>query len=637
MAIRRYLLILLFGADGGAPISDVQFQLNGGVWESGMTTTSPLVITGQPNQSEFTEIRIRSVNSVGVSNSSNMVEGRATKRLRLERYFALDTDLFSNVQNLTFGMRDATDETVIHSANIDTNTPNETWERIPGQHYGFNAGTGGIMVDHEGHLRCYYEMRFPDNGWPNGGDLKHAVAVQRSMDGGNTWNYIRDNLYSELISDPDSNLIDIPAPPGGSVGGIETPTIWYDPNPSIPTNERYKALFKWNGSDSTYIAISSDGLTFSNTAEVFTEVQGDDIPGSLFFDTNKNEWKIVGRGRGRGGSSAPGSGPPKNYEDTRWIYVATASSYDGPYSVQTFVIDPAIIYNYNDEADFTSFWSSFTDACGNGWEPANPQDARIRPDLYLGTVKFYHGQYISLFPTFFRDDNRVPQDPNQLDRTTGPIYPIWGHSRIVDEYGLTYNGVQGATGVEGGWKFPDDDFPAVDLTPYSRSDGDSCSTSDGVSEVGQVYSGFSFDVMNEKMFLAVGTANLNHYDIVNTNLADTREIGIHQLTEDRFARLIAGGTEGSWRTSRLNIPSGTTKLIVNADVSGTGSLKIEILNSITGDPIDGFTKSDSNSLTGDSIDHEATWASNEMSELEGQNCRLKFYIENGEIYSYRFE
>lgn len=54
---------------GGADISDYEYQLDNGSWESAGTATSPVVITGLTNGQEYS-IRLRAVNSVGAGDAS---------------------------------------------------------------------------------------------------------------------------------------------------------------------------------------------------------------------------------------------------------------------------------------------------------------------------------------------------------------------------------------------------------------------------------------------------------------------------------------------------------------------------------------------------------------------------------------
>ena len=59
-----------FGDDGGSPITDVEYRLNGGLWASFGSTTSPQTITGLANGTPYT-VEVRAVNANGASAASN--------------------------------------------------------------------------------------------------------------------------------------------------------------------------------------------------------------------------------------------------------------------------------------------------------------------------------------------------------------------------------------------------------------------------------------------------------------------------------------------------------------------------------------------------------------------------------------
>ena len=59
-------------SNGGAAITDYEYQLNGGSWVSASTTSSPVVITGLTNGTSYS-IKLRAVNSAGVGAESAAV------------------------------------------------------------------------------------------------------------------------------------------------------------------------------------------------------------------------------------------------------------------------------------------------------------------------------------------------------------------------------------------------------------------------------------------------------------------------------------------------------------------------------------------------------------------------------------
>jgi hypothetical protein len=59
-------------SNGGATITDYEYRLDGGSWVSAGTTSSPFVISGLTNGTEY-DVEIRAVNSVGGSPESNLL------------------------------------------------------------------------------------------------------------------------------------------------------------------------------------------------------------------------------------------------------------------------------------------------------------------------------------------------------------------------------------------------------------------------------------------------------------------------------------------------------------------------------------------------------------------------------------
>ncbi|MFW5866404.1 MAG: hypothetical protein ACOCX2_01220, partial [Armatimonadota bacterium] len=56
-----------------------------------------------------------------------------------------------------------------------------------------------------------------------------------------------------------------------------------------------------------------------------------------------------------------------------------------------------------------------------------------------------------------------------------------------------------------------------------------------------------------------------------------------------------------------------------------------------GTPIDGFTLADSEALFGNEIEHTVSWGDlRDLSDLAGQQVRLRVRMENADLYSIRF-
>lgn len=111
--------------------------------------------------------------------------------------------------------------------------------------------------------------------------------------------------------------------------------------------------------------------------------------------------------------------------------------------------------------------------------------------------------------------------------------------------------------------------------------------------------------------------------------------GLAKLRRDGFVSMKAGKEEeGTLKTEPISFDG--KYLFVNADVPGKKSqLLVEVLDE-KGNPIEGFTKADCLGLKKtDSTKAMMTWKNNkDLSSLAGKPVRLKFYLKDGDLYSF---
>ena len=78
------------------------------------------------------------------------------------------------------------------------------------------------------------------------------------------------------------------------------------------------------------------------------------------------------------------------------------------------------------------------------------------------------------------------------------------------------------------------------------------------------------------------------------------------------------------------------QLKINFETSAAGSLQIEIQDAL-GNPIPGFTLADCPALFGNSIDYAVEWNSTaQLSDLAGTPIRLRFVLNDADLYAFRF-
>lgn len=109
--------------------------------------------------------------------------------------------------------------------------------------------------------------------------------------------------------------------------------------------------------------------------------------------------------------------------------------------------------------------------------------------------------------------------------------------------------------------------------------------------------------------------------------------GLAMLRRDGFASFRAGQTPGEFLSDTLMVDG--DYLFVNVDVrSESSQLLVEALD---GDNqiIQGFSKSDCQILRrSDSTKSSVSWKSHSLRELQGRIVKLKFYLTNGDFYSF---
>jgi len=121
------------------------------------------------------------------------------------------------------------------------------------------------------------------------------------------------------------------------------------------------------------------------------------------------------------------------------------------------------------------------------------------------------------------------------------------------------------------------------------------------------------------------------YDGFHDYLPFHSAIGLATLRKDGFASLDGGDNPGEVTTKRLKGLRG--KLHLNCE-AGAGLLQVEVLDA-NGKVLPGYKKMECNEPRGDGVDQIVTWA--EHDELPGGNAplRLRFYLKNVSLYSFR--
>jgi hypothetical protein len=111
----------------------------------------------------------------------------------------------------------------------------------------------------------------------------------------------------------------------------------------------------------------------------------------------------------------------------------------------------------------------------------------------------------------------------------------------------------------------------------------------------------------------------------------TESVGLAKLRLDGFISVDAGEKEGTLVTNPVSFSG--DKLWLNLNAS-RGSILVEILDDKL-HPIPGFTRADALLLRTNSLRQQVTWRSrSSLLSLSGRPIRLKFHLQNAELYSF---
>jgi hypothetical protein len=104
---------------------------------------------------------------------------------------------------------------------------------------------------------------------------------------------------------------------------------------------------------------------------------------------------------------------------------------------------------------------------------------------------------------------------------------------------------------------------------------------------------------------------------------------------DGFVALTAGSAGGDSITRPITFEG--SRLIVNYRARDKGTLRVELQDE-SGTPLPGFTAADSQEYRGDDVAAPVEWVTaNELKSLAGKPLRLRFILEDAELYSFRFQ
>lgn len=110
-------------------------------------------------------------------------------------------------------------------------------------------------------------------------------------------------------------------------------------------------------------------------------------------------------------------------------------------------------------------------------------------------------------------------------------------------------------------------------------------------------------------------------------------VALATIRLDGYVSLHAGDAEGVLTTTPFTL--GPAKLFVNASAVG-GHIRVEVLDNADR-PVDGFTAAECTPVSADNVHSAVTWAGKTLGSLGGKVVRLRFLLNNCDLYTFSLE
>lgn len=301
-----------------------------------------------------------------------------------------------------------------------------------------------------------------------------------------------------------------------------------------------------------------------------------------------------------------------NWDDYTQQYVMTVK-HNGPYGRAVYLTlspdfetwsKPELIYHADaqDQALGAQYLRQVA-ANSRMWRPTINVPDEYNVEIYNMPVFRYEGLYIGL-PTYFESSGRIPQPRGNQDGINSP--------KLVSSRDLR------------SWTRVGD---RTHFIPVSELGGETLDTGQILATSHPIRRG------DELWFYYTGI-DVRHRPNV-PKVIDEYRGGIHlaKLRLDGFVSM-RGGAENSFLDTRpLRIEG--DRLVING--VALGEITAEITDPQGLHALPGWGREDCDSVTGDQLAAELSWSGRDLSELAGKHVRIRFYLENADLYSFWVE
>jgi hypothetical protein len=225
-------------------------------------------------------------------------------------------------------------------------------------------------------------------------------------------------------------------------------------------------------------------------------------------------------------------------------------------------------------------------------DPRHPKFPKIEPQIYNHDAIAYESITLGFFTVWQGPENKVADSLGIQKRNEVLI----GYSRDGFHWDRSsHDPFMGVNEAEGAWNWGN--VQSVVGTPIIKGDS---------------------------LYFYVSGRRLSEYmwdSYTSTGLATMRRDGFVSMNSNKPGKLLT-----------RNLSFDGKYLFVNADVEG--SLQVEVLDQYD-KVIKGYSRAESVSFKGDSTKHMITWKGmKDLNNLKGKPVKFRFYLDDGEIYSF---
>lgn len=445
------------------------------------------------------------------------------------------------------------------------------------------SGSGYHSVFRDGDkYRMYYkawQLNVLPEGKVNTGEHPLFCCYAESKDG---IHWKKPNLgLHEFKGSKDNNIVLVPGMLGGAKIDPGHPAIFKDENPAAPADARYKAMVRSESPKGLIALKSPDGLHWSTMSDKPVITEGAfDSQNLAIWDGERGIYRAYWR------IFTGGVTDEKNWKPAGHRAIRTATSKD--------------FIHWENQADLT-----YVDS---------PSE-----QLYTNVIKpYFRAPHLLIgFPTRYvergwSDSMReLPELDNRERRSKGS-----------DRYGMAITeGLFMAS--RDGVKFKR--WNEAFLRPGIERDG--------TWNYGHQY--IAWQPVQTKSTLEGAPDELSLYATESYWTDHDSKLRRYALRMDGFVSVNAPMKGGELITKPITFTG--KSLFLNLSTSAAGRIKVEIQDG-SGKPVEGYALADCRDLFGDSLNRKVGWEkTGDVGPLQGKPVRLRFVLNDADLYSYKFE